>query len=137
MSGKAIGPGRNPVLPTVDQTFSLPDWQDGEFPYLGRRVLIIREVASNIVCSAVVTHRMSVKEMVQDYVGLRAFERSETQLAMTFEVVANGKKVEPETRAIASRTGRRTTLRSPVRDIQWARALRANRERPPLRSQWV
>jgi hypothetical protein len=137
MSGKTIGPGRNPVLPTVDQTFSLPDWQDGEFPYLGRRVLIIREVASNIVCSAVVTPRMSVKEMVQDYVGLRAFERSETQLAMTFEVVANGKKVEPETRAIASRTGRRTTLRSPVRDIQWARALRANRDRPPLRSQWI
>ena len=125
MSGKISVHGKNPVLPTAEQTFGLPDWQDGALPYLESRVLIVREVAYSIVCSAVVPPRMSIREMLQDYVSLRAYEEPEMKLAITYEVVAGGKQVDPPARIIATRKPRRITLRKPGSDIDWARAVRS------------
>jgi hypothetical protein len=125
MSGKISAPGRDPVLPTADQTFGLPDWRDGELPHLDSRVLIVHEVAYSIVCSAVVPPRMSIREMLQDYVGLRAFEEPEMKLAITYEVVAGGTQIDPPARIIATRKSRRITLRKPSSDFDWARAVRS------------
>ena len=124
MLGKK-GPKSTP--PPVSQTIpttGLPNWQDGEHKDLGSRVLVVRELTTKITCSAAIPNRMTVREMLQDYVSLRAFAASETKLPIIFELVANGQLAEPAGRAIATRKARRTTLRTPCRDLEWARATR-------------
>ena len=125
MSGNTSAPGRNPVLPAADQTFGLPDWQDGELQHLASRVLVVHEVAYSMVCFAVVPPRMSIREMLQDYVGLRAYEKPEMALAITYEVIAGGIQIEATKRIIATRKGSRVTLRVPRSDFDWARAVRS------------
>jgi hypothetical protein len=120
---KSTSISRPPVLPTAEQTFCLPDWHDGVLPDQGKSVLIVREVAYSTVCSAVVSEKMSIRDMLQDYVGLRAFEAHEQKVAITYEVVSNGQPVQPVERAIATRTGRRTTVRYAVQHVQWVRTV--------------
>ncbi|HUV71146.1 MAG TPA: hypothetical protein VMW15_15920 [Terracidiphilus sp.] len=81
-------------------------------------------MTTKMTCSAAIPQGMTVREMLQDYVSMRAYEESETKLPITFELVANGQLAEPAGRAIATHKARRTTLRTPCRDLEWARAIR-------------
>jgi len=124
MLGKKGSQSTSPPVSPATYTTALPAWQDGEHKDLGSRVLVVREMKTKITCSAAMPHGMTVKQMLQDYVSLRAYEASETKLPITFELIANGQLAEPAGRAIATHKARRTTLRTPCRDLEWARALR-------------
>jgi hypothetical protein len=125
--------GRTPVLPTVTEVFGLPNWIEGIQPDVGQGVLVIREVAYRIVVSAELCPKMKIREMLQDYIRTRAFHPAEKDLAFTFEVVSGGKRTRPE-RRIATRCGRRTTLKTAVSEDTWNEVIRVSR---PLRSQII
>jgi hypothetical protein len=124
MLGKKGPRSASPPVSQVTLTTGLPNWQDGEHKDLSSRVLVVREMTTKMTCSAAIPQGMTVREMLQDYVSMRAYEESETKLPITFELVANGQLAEPAGRAIATHKARRTTLRTPCRDLEWARAIR-------------
>jgi hypothetical protein len=119
---------RQAVLPTADLTFGSPAWQDGASPNLAGVVVIIREPAANIVCTAAIPPKWTYRRVLHDYVSTRAFERHECgEVAITYEVHDSGTQVVPETRCVGKRTGRKNSLKFRVHDMDWVKLLRQGR----------
>lgn len=119
---------RQAVLPTSDLTFGYPAWQDGVLPKLSASVVIIREPASDIACTAAIPPKWGYRRVLHDYVSIRAFGSHEHgEVAMTFEVHTDGAQTIPETRCVGRRSGRKNSLKFCIHDMQWVKLLRQGR----------
>jgi hypothetical protein len=116
---------RQAVLPTAALTFGFPVWREGVLPNLANSVVIIREPAADIACTAAIPKNWTYKRVLHDYVSIRAFRSHEDgKVAMTFEVHDNGATLIAESRCIGRRTGRKNSLSFRVHDMQWVKLLR-------------
>jgi hypothetical protein len=97
----------------------------GVNPTLGETVVIVREPAIDIECSAVIPSNWTYKRVLHDYVSIRMFAVHEAgEFAMTYEVHDNGVQVFPETRCLGRRTGRKNSLKFCTHNTTWVKVLR-------------
>jgi hypothetical protein len=123
------------------------DWREGVLPDLAPRVMVIREFPFQqpeegvpsplfrpatvpMVCSSKIPPQLSVREMIQDYVSLRAFSPREKRLALSYEVYTNGQREVGQTRILITHSPLRSTVKEAVRLKDWLRAQGRQAGRP-------
>jgi len=104
-----------------------PEWVDGVRVNLGKRVIVVTEAANSTTCSSRIPGDMTIKEMLHDYVDLRAFAEGEKEVAIVYEMYKNGKLAAKPTRAVVVRNRSRVSLREVISDIDWLRIARAGK----------
>lgn len=117
----------------------IPDWVDGDLSknpeYRHARVMVVKELcpppsiphlnssrstdSKPLVSTAVIPEKMTLRDVLQDYVHLRLWSEGERQLALLYKVVNSGSPEVHDIRIIATRGEHRVTLKEVVRDREW------------------